>query len=248
MLPTFVINLERDIPKRIRMEAQLKEYPELHVEFIKGVEGSTLSEAEKAAVSTTHFRTQIQFTPAALGCSLSHISIYRKIEKRSIPYALILEDDAILSKQIDVIKDLVPLLQTDCPIVILLTPCFRYKKQQYQTMGNDIKLCFKVRDAMMTSGYLINNSAATLLVKRLIPVNYLADEWGTFRKMGVNLYGIVPHVISFPNNLGTIGNAFKDKIKRNPLLFLRILAGKCKAKLYLVFYMLTNYEESKKLW
>lgn len=53
-------------------------------------------------------RTGKAITPSELGCTLSHLSIYKKIIESNIKYALILEDDVIINAlDLDVIKTLI---------------------------------------------------------------------------------------------------------------------------------------------
>lgn len=246
---TYIINLERDIPKRDMMISQLHNYCYLDVEFIKGIDGSTLSDTEKDTLSTQKFRQQYYYTPAALGCALSHISIYNKMQLNNVDYALVLEDDAILFHDLSIINDLISILKENQPVVILLTPYFRYKYNEYIKIGhNESKLFNKIRDAMMTSGYLININAARLLNDKLFPVNYLADNWNAFQKMGLKLYGVVPHLVSFPNSTGEIGDSFKLKAKQNLKIRIRIIFGKLKYFLLLCYYKILGYYSSKKLW
>lgn len=64
------------------------------------------------------------------GCSLSHLGIYRDMIEKELSYALILEDDAILSSDLK-LESLVKLLDTEKPVAILLTPDFWYKREAW---------------------------------------------------------------------------------------------------------------------
>ena len=126
-----------------------------------------------------------------------------------IPYALILEDDAYLCEEFrKAAYPLLPLLEGREPMAILLTPGFIYRPGSGASYGaGEAQQLYPVRRGHMTSGYLINRAGARLLAERLKPVRYLADDWEEFVRMGLQLYGIVPHLISYPDEPGEIGRS-----------------------------------------
>lgn len=247
-IKTFVVNMERDTIKRSQITSQLSLYPFLDAVIVKAVDGRLLSEHEVAQLSTLGFRRRYYGTRAALGCALSHYSIYQALVREKIRWAFVLEDDAILSPHIDIIKNCVDLLSTDQPIVILLTPEFKYRQNKARVLQGNFKVTRAV-DAMMTSGYLINLEAAALLCRLVFPVNRVADDWTFFCKKGLSLYGIVPHLVSYPNSFGEIGHAHQNKLShRHPLMRLRACLGKGKAFFYNVYFKVLDYVPSEKQW
>lgn len=207
-MKTYVVNMLKDTQKRATIEKQLAVHPELDYQIWKAVEGRKLAQEElKDCVSPLFYQRYKKYASLpALGCALSHISIYRDIVQNNIPYALILEDDAILSQNLCLDK-LVPLLNTDKPIAILLTSDFWYKKDALVKEISENHQVFQLYDGYMTSGYLVNKACAELLQKKIYPVQFTADAWKDFIDLGVTLYGVVPHVISFPDGMGEIGQS-----------------------------------------
>lgn len=249
-MKTYIINMAKDTAKRAAIEAQLKKYPELDYEIFPAVEGMKLSDEELIEYGyDAFFNKYVSFgTLPAFGCSISHYLLYKKIAADNLDFALILEDDAILSQQL---KKKLPSIKEyinsfECPVIVLLTPDFLYKKKEKTTIDNAISIT-KVRQGYMTSGYIINREAALLLSTKLFPIKYLADEWGEFIKMGLNLYGTIPHLISYPDGLGEIGKSQHHK-KENWLLRVRHIAGQLKWRLQYALRYINGYRKSKRKW
>lgn len=244
--------MEKDHHKRKLMEDQIKKQNGLEIKFITGVEGRKLSTIDiNNYTDFESFKSRYKdlATLPALGCSLSHWKIYNEITKSSdINSAMILEDDAILSDNIannlnlyiDYIENL------ELPTVILLTPDFRYKKSDL-ILCNDYSKLYKVHTGSMTSGYLINRKAAFFLKEKLMPIRYLADSWSTFAKMGLNIMGIVPHLISYPDGLGEIGKSQHNQ-KRTPIMLIRYRLANIKGIISKMILYAQGYRKSKKIW
>lgn len=98
-LPIFIINLPKDIERRRFMERQMKEL-KLEYEFIDGRQGTdrdVLDSCDDARAIKEHGKVLMA---GEKGCAFSHRSIYKRMLEEKIPYALILEDDVVLPKNI----------------------------------------------------------------------------------------------------------------------------------------------------
>lgn len=76
----------------------------LSFERISAINGKQLSSQQKAAVydtKTNQRRYYKQLNDGEIGCYMSHIACWKRIVELELDYALILEDDAELSKQIN---------------------------------------------------------------------------------------------------------------------------------------------------
>lgn len=207
-LKTFVVNMTRDVDKRNHMIQLLSRHPYLDYEVFPATEGAGLTKEELSAACDWHFfeeKNTFRATLPALGCSLSHIRIYREVAKH-YDWALVLEDDASIQNCISTyIKSIIDYLETmDAPVVVLLTPGFGYYLQD-KIFESDAGKLYRLKSGQMTSGYLINRRGSQLLAEKLMPVKYLADDWSQFIRMGLQLYGVVPHLISYPLEEGEIG-------------------------------------------
>lgn len=245
-MKTYVVNMEKDTQKRELITNQLKQHTELDWQIWKAVEGRKLSKEEQKEMIRPEFyeKYKTNATLPAVGCSLSHFHIYKDIISKSIPYALILEDDALLSDNLH-LEELSKYLDTTEPVVILLSPRFWYWKKDKQEDISDKHSVFRLSTGLMTSGYLINNAAAGLLADIVYPIQYMADAWGDFVKKGLNLYGVVPHLTSYPKGIGEIGRSQHKQslyIKiRKPLIDIYLALLRCKR------YM-KGEKRAKRLW
>ena len=118
----FVVSLPRETKRRKLMEAQL-ECIEMPYEIFDAVYGKDIPDDElaklydeKATLNTFGRGT----TRGEIGCALSHHGIYRRIVERDLPGALILEDDALLGRDLPAVLKSIT-LDPDVPRVILLT-------------------------------------------------------------------------------------------------------------------------------
>ena len=209
-MKTYVVNMEKDTHKRELIVQQLNQHPELDWKIWKAVEGRKLSEEDQKEMILPQFYSRYgrNATLPAVGCSLSHIGIYKDMVESKTVFALILEDDAILSNDLKLSK-VKELLSSPEPRAILLTSDFWYRKENLVLCVDKKHQIYKLNDGYMTSGYAINLAAAQLLIPQIYPVQYTADAWSSFIGFGLKLYGIVPHVISYPDGIGEIGQSQK---------------------------------------
>lgn len=251
-MKTYIINMEKDVRKRALIEQQLSGQTGLEVTFFKAVEGRRLSQDELnrwVDQETFQKRYRSFATLPAIGCALSHCNLYKQIVENNDTYALILEDDALLSANVAAkIKRFESRLLVNKPIAILLTPEFVYDPQEQIANLGDLNL-YLLDGGTMTSGYLINQAGAALLKEKLMPVSYLADVWNEFIKMGLTVYGVVPHLISYPEGLGEIGRSQHDLSKKNGLKKIRHYLAGIKGRIwFFLFVRMKGLRVSSKNW
>lgn len=137
-------------------------------------------------------------THGVLGCSLSHIKIYKKMVEDDIEIALILEDDALLTENIIESYNLIENYNNnykDNPNVYLLSVVNEYIDTFKTKLSTKYNLV-NVIDADYAYGYMINIKAVNNLLNFLTPVWIEADKWRFMREHGViKLKAIIPHVI-----------------------------------------------------
>lgn len=248
-MKTYVVNMLKDKEKRATIEKQLAQHPELDYQIWKAVEGKRLTEQEQKEMIFPDFKQRYGRggnLPAA-GCSLSHDGIYRDMIDNDIPYALILEDDAVLAFNLYV-DEYVELLDRNEPTAIMLTSDFWYHINDKIKDVDSKHAIYKVKEAYMTSGYLINKAAAKIIFDHNYPVQYLADSWEQFAEFGIELYGIVPHVTTYTKGvIGEIGLESGDYRRRQGLGVKQKLV-KLYFKIQLVKRYLQGYRKSQVLW
>ena len=197
-MKTYIINLPHNIERKGHAIKELQNHPEFEIEFISAIYGANLNDNEISSLVDTenknsHFNNNIN--KAEIGCALSHIKCYKQFLKSQEELALILEDDILISKDINTILPLLSkIIQTHIPSIILLTPNVDYKNEKQLNTKYNIG---EVISGFTALGYIINRAAAQILIKNLEPVHSVADNWGYFRKFGIKIYNIIPHPISW---------------------------------------------------
>jgi len=215
---TYIVNMLKDVSKKVAMEAQLASHSELDWQFWEAVEGRRLTPTQQAEMI---------------------------LQANDISHALILEDDARLQPDLHLDK-IKGLIETDRPVAVLLTSDFWYTNIPVSNIDGKHSI-FLVYEGYMTSGYMINKAGAQLLLEHIYPVQYTADAWKIFITFGLNLYGVVPHIISYPEDFGEIG---RSQISEDEPIILKIrhFCGKQKAKLYSYIFRLRGCRHSVRKW
>ena len=104
MLHVFIVSLTQDVEKREVISQILKGFG-IKYNFVNAVYGKELSEnilnsfrrKSKGKITGRGFPA----TPGEVGCTLSHIDVYKKIVDSDIAWSCILEDDAILDERFE---------------------------------------------------------------------------------------------------------------------------------------------------
>lgn len=209
-MKVFVINLEKDVQRRESITLQL-ENQRIESSIQKAVYGKMLSREEIANFYNDKKAYQHQcrsLTSSEIGCSLSHIEVYRKIIAETIPFACILEDDVILPENFKNIMDaLKSKIEQSIPQVILLSPA-QFKENIFIPIDEKYTLK-QYKSGYYTSSYIINQLAAKILLKKLFPVNDVADCWRRVNKHKfADIKIITPTLIE--QDLETFGSSTTD--------------------------------------
>lgn len=190
----YVINLEKEKYRKNYMINLLNEIGFKHnVHFIKAIEGCALEEKElkKMFDFIRHDNSYLwRITKEEIGCVLSHRKCYESFLESNKNTALILEDDVCF------ITDIRPylsfaekFLNTDIPRILLFSGWFWYTSSKKHD-GNR-RLC-KIWDARLAHAYVINKTAASIILNKR--PWYLADHWNKIFKLGIEIYGLSPHL------------------------------------------------------
>jgi len=109
----FVINLKRSSDRFAKIETQLKalELPFTRIEAIDG----KLVDANDSCVDQYRFRLsqQRECRDGEIGCAESHRKTWKEALKSNKPYSLILEDDAVLPKNLNQVLQSIEKLELD---------------------------------------------------------------------------------------------------------------------------------------
>ena len=238
-MQVFVVNMAKDMDRREFITRQMDELG-LEFEFFTAIVGKDLSlvELRQHYNSLKAKRNQCRnLTPSEIGCALSHIGLYRLILERQLPMALILEDDTILSNGIkDVLDRLQTYLQTEHPMITLLSPVNKTKGASVHTLGSRHQI-YSYKRGFFTNGYIITRAGARALIKFLYPVGDVADCWARLQSHRVIDIFVVTPPLALQNR-----NAFGSMTKVEILKYFngRAWWWKCHFKVHRVFWRILN--------
>ena len=185
----FVINLKRATDRRNRITNLCKNL-KLDFEIFTAIDGRELD--EDFIRSNVYDYKNCFLTRGEMGCALSHIGVYREIINRRLPYALIIEDDAVLdSRTVDFMSAFEKKPKNG---IFLLTGDVEYAKNKKRKIGEFN--VFPVSKAVRATGYIITLKTAQKMIDFLLPIRYEADMFEIFRTCGdVKIYATLPHLI-----------------------------------------------------
>jgi glycosyl transferase family 25 len=130
-----------------------------------------------------------------VGCALSHAKAYREIVRRGLPWALVLEDDAVLHERLpDILERLEAGILEQGDLVFL-------ERCDYVRPGSARALfgAFRIAEPILVragataqaAGYVVTRTAAEAIMARNVPVHFPADSWGYYLGL-VRYRGIQP--------------------------------------------------------
>ena len=124
-IKTYVINLVRATERKQYMKNLLSSYDFLDVSYVEAVDGYSLSEEEinlnfDEALANKRYGRKLN--RGEIGCTLSHYKCYNQLLSSNRQFALILEDDISIIKDIkQIIPKLYSILKKNKPVVLFLS-------------------------------------------------------------------------------------------------------------------------------
>lgn len=169
------------------MQQQLQDQ-EIDFEFIKAVDGATLTDEYLAPISNFE---ELEKRPHIMrkgmyGCILSHYGIYQRIVAEDLPYALILEDDIEIQPGFKaVLKDLESRITPNEAILLFSQNNFMptvFSKQETEKLAGNHVLAYPMEPWALgsTAGYIISKAAAQGMIEYMLPLHIGPDAWIAF--------------------------------------------------------------------
>jgi glycosyl transferase family 25 len=190
-IPIFVISLQNS-DRRAAIGKTLENYS---FQFIDAICGKKLSLSMINDVNNSKWvkkRYKRKLTTGELGCALSHIKAYNKIISEKIEWALILEDDIKLNKELSALlespintwnKDHLYILGAqdflDSKKLIIKS---RYGKIELKDEITFHKTISSYKYIYRTASYLIHRETAKKIISFTKNNFCLADDWFIFKK------------------------------------------------------------------
>ncbi|WP_243975788.1 glycosyltransferase family 25 protein [Vibrio natriegens] len=238
----YVINLKRDKHKLTAIESQLNKL-KLNYEIIEAFDGATLSESSLETLTDQGGSRSVigrSLTKGEVGCALSHRKIYEKLLESDNKYAIILEDDVIISSKINQLFSCDNNLPSKLDVLLLgyyNNP--NTEKQsassfwKYIKIGSSFKCLRLIENAYGTHGYLITREGARKLLRDteilVEPIDHYTGNFNKYRVYGINkilvsldpIYSKMSNISADRNKKEVNGNS--ERKMKNIKLFIRKL-------------------------
>lgn len=198
----YCINLKKS-KQRYNSVVQQFNAQNININRFEAVNGFKL---EKQQLLNKNIISQnLKFNSAVVGCYLSHLKLWSQLKKNNIKYAIIIEDDIILSERFK--ENLQNILETQIPsnfdIVYLGGNRICGSKINKNVVKPNIQKCKKKN--VGTFAYLISEKAYLFLLNKCNkPIENMIDH--TIRNYfnELNVYYIVPQLINHNYNIDSI--------------------------------------------
>lgn len=194
-MKTYIINLKASLHRKEHMENVLKPYGFLDIQFVEAIDGRALSDKQIDNLfdcKLVEYRYGRQLKSGEYGCTLSHRRCMEYLLRSKDDYALILEDDVIITGDfVEAYRNIERFLKhQEYPAVVLLSGDYWYCKKKKIYSGFVLA---DVYDAVCSQAYFINKKAASIILASL--PSYVADDWEVFLSKGINVKAVFPHVV-----------------------------------------------------
>jgi glycosyl transferase, family 25 len=218
-IPVFVINLKRSVERRHHTTEQLNNL-DVSFQIVEAIDGAELSDHEirnnpdfgiyKRGLHSRHLLKK------EIGCTLSHLKIYRQMVDEKIELAFILEDDNDYLKDIKDLLVNMHLYFADWDILYLGHHSgYMTKEAQSRKKKQLIPYNYFIGEAIElpygSYAYIIKIEAAKKLLSRAYPIKIPFDLYiGNAPALGIRTFLLSPPCV-FPNSalISTINNEQK---------------------------------------
>ena len=190
----YIINLNQDKDRKTWVKKELNRVGIDNYIFISAVDGSTLPQND-----LDYYNSENKFwpkmSPGQVGCSMSHVKLYKDFLKTKYDYALVLEDDVLFKNNFSIsLVDNILLHNFPENHIILLSNISTFFKKSRFKISKGFNLV-KVIKAAFSSSYLIDKYAAEQLIKKNEPIKAYADDFNIFQEMwNIDVYGVDPSI------------------------------------------------------
>ncbi len=219
----LVINLEKNKERMAFMDRQLKAFG-LDYERIPAVYGATLTKDErKKCFARFHSFLAMghSLKPGEIGCSLSHISCYKRILAEGWDGAFVLEDDVMVKPEfLQTAETIRANRLSGHPQVFILSALSVMDKKASPSVE-------RIGGAMGADGYWISREAAAIIVRANDPIVTVADRWNRWVvRYGLELYRVWPTTVWQDN--ATFGTEINLWWRKRPTGFRWLFRKACR--------------------
>lgn len=201
-MQVFVISLKAAQDRRAFIKKQLDDLG-IQFEFIDAAWGKDYYDDPEYYDREKALKIELRdLTPGEVGCAISHQKAYDKIIEQNLPYAFVMEDDAVASpdlpEALERIKDFVK-----DNMLITFERCDVFNKKSRVDFFKNYSLVkpkmIRLGAMSQAAGYLITRAAAEKIRNKNRPVYVPADSWGQFVN-DIDFWGVRPTLTLISQN------------------------------------------------
>jgi glycosyl transferase family 25 len=183
-LITYVINLDRATDRLQRISAQLEKLS-IAFERLPAVDARALTPEQQKALNIEQFRRKHGMEPVLgeLGCYLSHYILMQRFLDSTAEFALVLEDDALISERLPVALHGL-MANAERWDMVKLSSIHSGTPQRVLEVAPGMHLAVMLSRCTASSAYIVNRKAASAYLQGLLPmslpVDHVIDQGWTF--------------------------------------------------------------------
>jgi glycosyl transferase, family 25 len=179
----YIINLARSPDRREYMVTQLVNTG-LSYEVVDGIDGRRLDfdNSETARLVAPSVLVDKSLLAGEIGCAMSHLRVYEKILSDGHDYALVLEDDVTLPRDLASLVEEIAQSLSGAEVVLLnfdSTGPVQLARSEMIDLKTNRALVLPIdgNQILSAAAYMVTREACLRLVKGLLPISAKADEW-----------------------------------------------------------------------
>lgn len=198
-MKVFVLNLERAAERRTTMLTHLQDRA-LDAEILSAVEGTRVDRTRLPA------GTRASLSAGEIGCYLSHLHAWETVVRRGLDYAIVLEDDVIVSPELK--RAAAEIAALDLPFdAVRLSALKPVRGIPVASLSDGSRLVLPNKNPSGAQGYLVSQAGAKrLLAKLAVPDKPVDDAFDEYWKHGLCIPVLHPCLVEEDQSLAsTIG-------------------------------------------
>jgi glycosyl transferase family 25 len=192
MFSAYLINLDHS-KDRLAHAVQQLSAASIAFERVSGVVGANVPAHLAPKFLTADGVIASPLRPGEVGCYASHLLVCERVLDRAEPFALVVEDDAVVDTDLRaVVADVVARLPAGWDIVKLCNETCRHPPYRFASAGNGRNLVRFFHQPELTTSYLISAAGARKMLQpglRIWPVDVdMKQPW----RFGLDIWGVSP--------------------------------------------------------
>lgn len=227
----YVISLKSSTDRKAFMKAQCERIGISPV-FIDAIDGKDLSQSKISQYCNQKKAKQLfsrELLLGEIGCALSHKKVYKRIVDENIPYAVILEDDAVVKEEFHEVIKLILNSDVNWELILLghhknankglSSPLSVWGRNRINSKST---LNYLADFGFGTYGYIISLEGARKLKVELDSIYKPIDHYTSDSSI-VNVYALSPTVINVNEGFDTLIDDSKTRKNSNDRLSVLLL-------------------------